>query len=63
MIAIEAALQTLEVYPRWLVTLGTILVAAAAVWVLVKLLKWTLYLAAIVTFGGIVLAMLVWWLA
>lgn len=31
-------------YPRWLVVLGATLVLAFVIWVLMKLLKWTLWL-------------------
>lgn len=31
-------------YPRWLVVLATTLVAALIIWILMKLLKWTLWL-------------------
>ena len=63
MTALDALLQDLALYPRWLVALCTIVLAAAVVWLLAKLLKWTLYLAAAVTFGCIVIAVVAWWLA
>lgn len=63
MIALDAVLQNLELYPRWLVALGTIAAAAVGVWVLAKVLKWTVYLAAIVTFGCVVVVVIAWWLA
>jgi hypothetical protein len=41
---------TAEGYPRWLVILGIGLAAVVVVWVLAKLLKWTLLLM----FGALV---------
>ena len=38
----------LSAYPRWLVVLVGTLLAAAVLWVLMKLLKWTLWLLIIV---------------
>lgn len=38
----------LSAYPRWLVVLAATLLAAAILWVLMKLLKWTLWLLIIV---------------
>ena len=34
----------LSAYPRWLVVLVGTIVAALAIWILMKLLKWTLWL-------------------
>ncbi len=57
---LEAALQNLHAYPRWLVASCVVIVALAALWVLGKLLKWTLYvvvaLAALAVIAGGV-----WW--
>ncbi|WP_221029478.1 DUF819 family protein [Actomonas aquatica] len=59
---VEAALQNLNAYPRWLVASCVIVVALAVLWVLGKLLKWTVYvivgLAALAVIGGGVW----WWL-
>ena len=45
-------------YPRWLVILGVGLAAVVAVWVLAKVLKWTLFLVLgaliiVVVLGGL----------
>jgi len=56
----DALLQNLSLYPRWLVALLTLVVAAVVVWLLAKLLKWTIYLAAFVAFGCIVVGVLAW---
>lgn len=57
---IQAALQNLNAYPRWLVASCAIIVALAVLWVLGKVLKWTVYvivaLAALAVIGGGV-----WW--
>lgn len=46
-------LQSLGEYPRWLVVACLTVVAAAGLWLLIKVLKWTLYLAlAVVLLGG-----------
>jgi hypothetical protein len=37
-------LDSLADYPRWLVVTCVTIVLAAAIWVLMKLLKWTLWL-------------------
>ncbi len=42
-------------YPQWLVVLVGTLVAAAVLWIMMKLLKWTLWLLILgVLIGGIV---------
>jgi hypothetical protein len=44
----------LSAYPRWLVVLVGTLVAALAIWILMKLLKWTLWLLFFaVLIGGV----------
>jgi hypothetical protein len=43
----------LSAYPRWLVVLTGTLLAALIIWILMKLLKWTLWLLFFgVLFGG-----------
>ena len=37
-------LDSLADYPRWVVVVCTTIVLAAAIWVVMKLLKWTLWL-------------------
>ena len=45
-------------YPRWLVVLGLTLVTAFILWVLMKLLKWTLgLLVVVVLIGGVAWAL------
>jgi hypothetical protein len=52
-------LDSLGRYPPWVVAVGLAVVAAAALWILVKLLKWSLYLLlGLVLVGGI--AAIVW---
>ena len=58
---IEQALRNLESYPRWLVATCGVIVALAGVWVLAKLLKWTIYLAATLAAICVVIGIVVWW--
>jgi len=41
---VPPVLESLSDYPRWLVVLCVTIVLAAAIWVVMKLLKWTLWL-------------------
>ncbi len=44
-------------YPPWLIVLVGAVVAASALWIFAKLLKWTLWLAIVVVLvGGVLLA-------
>jgi hypothetical protein len=54
--------RNIEAYPPWLVAGCAIVVALGLVWILVKLLKWTLYLAALAVAGLAVVGVVVWWL-
>jgi hypothetical protein len=48
----------LSAYPRWLVVLVGTLIAALAIWILMKLLKWALWLLFFaVLVGGVFWAM------
>jgi hypothetical protein len=54
-------LESLGEYPRWFVVACLTIVAAVGLWILVKVLKWTLYLLiAVVLLGGG--AAVVWYL-
>lgn len=58
----ESSFDSLAGYPRWLVLACVTVLAAAALWLLAKVLKWSLYLLAILVLvagGGLVLALLV----
>ena len=46
----------LSAYPSWLVVLCGTLMAALAIWVLIKLLKWALWLL----FFGVLIGGLIW---
>jgi hypothetical protein len=52
----EAAAQTfvfdLSAYPRWLVVFVATCVAVVALWILMKVLKWTLWLLIVGVFLG-----------
>jgi uncharacterized membrane protein len=54
--------RNLEAYPAWLVASCAIIAAVGLVWLLVKVLKWTLYLAAMAVAGFAVTAVVLWWL-
>lgn len=58
---IEQALRNLEASPRWLVATCGVIVALAGVWVLAKLLKWTVYAAATVAAICVVIGIVGWW--
>jgi hypothetical protein len=54
----EVVIQTysfdLSAYPRWLLVFGGTLVAVVTLWVMMKLLKWTLWLLLfIILVGGL----------
>ncbi len=54
----EVVIQTysfdLSAYPRWLLVFGGTLVAVVALWIVMKLLKWTLWLLLfIILVGGL----------
>lgn len=56
------ALQSLNEYPRWLVAACLTVVLAAALWLLIKVLKWTLYVAlAVVLLGGAAAVIWLYW--
>ena len=49
----KTLLDSLAGYPHWFVALCLTLVSAAVIWLLAKLLKWSLYLLiALVLIGG-----------
>lgn len=60
--SLEAALANLDAYPRWFVALCLAVVAMVAVWLLVKILKWTLYLAAVAVVVWVLGGIAAWWL-
>ncbi|MDD2763637.1 MAG: hypothetical protein PHE83_06645 [Opitutaceae bacterium] len=53
-------LAPLAAYPRWFVITCLVLVALGVGWVLVKLVKWTLYLAFAAVLLALVLAAAAW---
>lgn len=59
---LDPILQNLAAYPRWLVAACGVIVALGVLWVLVKVLKWTLYLAAVVVAVVVVGSIVMWWL-
>lgn len=59
---IEPMVQNLAAYPRWLVATCSVIVALAALWVVGKLLKWTLFVILAVAMLTVVAGGLFWWL-
>jgi hypothetical protein len=53
----SSVLRFLDAYPGWLVAACEIIVCAAVVWIVLKLLKWGLWLAlvAVLAVGAILL--------
>jgi hypothetical protein len=57
---IETWLQPLRDYPRWFVLLSFMFVAGVVIWVIAKLLKWSIYAAGLVVFATITCAFALW---
>jgi uncharacterized membrane protein YhdT len=55
-----AVIESLKGYPEWFVVACVTIVAAVAIWVLVKLLKWALWalLIGVLVVGGATVALL-----
>jgi hypothetical protein len=53
-------LAPLAAYPRWFVVTCAVLVAAGAGWVLVKVIKWTIYVVILLVLLGLVLLAVAW---
>jgi hypothetical protein len=55
----QTLIESLSAYPRWLVITAITLIAAALVWIVAKLLEWTLwFLILVILVGG--LAWAIW---
>jgi hypothetical protein len=59
---IDQCLRQAALYPRWLVITSTVLAAIAVLWVVAKLLKWTLIILFSLTVVAIVAGAILWWL-
>jgi hypothetical protein len=59
---IDQCVRQAALYPRWLVVTCTVLAGIAALWIVAKLLKWTLILLLTFTVVAIVGGVLLWWL-
>ena len=53
-------LAPLAAYPRWFVVTCAVLVALGVGWVLVKVIKWTIYVVLLIVILGLVLAAVAW---
>jgi len=59
---IDQCLRQAALYPRWLVITSTVLTGIAVLWIVAKLLKWTLILLFTLLVVAIVGGVIVWWL-
>ncbi len=59
---IEPAIRSLHAYPRWLVAACGVIVGLAVLWVIGKILKWTLYLMVALAVLLLGLGAFYWWL-
>jgi hypothetical protein len=59
---IQAIIHNLSAYPRWLVASCGIILAIATLWVVGKLLKWTLYVVLTLAMIAVVGGGVYWWL-
>ena len=59
---IDQCIRQAALYPRWLVVTCTVLTMIAFLWLVAKLLKWTLILLFTLTVVALVGGLLVWWL-
>jgi hypothetical protein len=57
---IDSWLQPLRAYPPGLVLASFALAAGAVVWVVAKILKWSVYLMALMAFAGATGAFALW---
>jgi len=58
----EQLQEALAHHPKWLVALGLSVSAVLGVWLLAKLLKWTIYAAAALALVCALAGIAVWWL-
>jgi len=59
---IQALIQNLNAYPRWLVASCGIVLALTTLWFVGKLLKWTLYVIITLAMVAVVGGGVYWWL-
>jgi len=60
MSSLDSWLQPLRAYPRGLVLAAFVLAAAGILWVIAKVLKWSVYSVALVTFAGVTGVFALW---
>jgi hypothetical protein len=53
-------LAPLAAYPHWFVLTCVVLVALGVGWVLVKVIKWTIYVVILLVLLGLILAAVAW---
>lgn len=59
---IQAIFQNLAAYPRWLVATCGIILALTSLWIVGKLLKWTLYVVVTLAMIAVIGGGVYWWL-
>jgi hypothetical protein len=59
---IDQCVRQAALYPRWLVITSTVLTGIAVLWIVAKLLKWTLILLFTLMVVAIVGGVIIWWL-
>jgi hypothetical protein len=59
---IDQCVRQAALYPRWLVITSTVLAAIAFLWIVAKLLKWTLLLLLTLVIVAVVGGLILWWL-
>lgn len=57
---LDTAIHSLAAYPRWFVFICVVLSSGALLWLVAKLLKWTLYVALAVAFAALLGVALLW---
>jgi hypothetical protein len=60
MSSLDSWLQPLRAYPRGFVLVCFVLTAGAAIWIIAKLLKWSVYTVSMLVFAGVTGAFALW---
>ena len=58
----DQCMRQAALYPRWLVVTSTVLAGIAVLWIVAKLLKWTLVVLLALIFVFSLGGLLIWWL-
>jgi hypothetical protein len=60
MSSLDYWLQPLRAYPRGFVLVSFVLMAAAVIWLIAKVIKWSIYAMALLAFVGVTGAFALW---